>query len=145
MPIRDTDVSCDLFNIRAIKLCLHKRELLTHGEARGQHVTLRQIEQAEQREVGTWHVSHETIYRSLFLQARGTLKRELTAQRPPGVADRAIPGHWEGNRLSGAKNTHIATLVERTSRYVQLVRVAGKDTTPSRRPSSAKCSNCPTV
>ena len=108
----------------------------------------------------TWHVSHETIYRSLFLQARGALKRELTAhlrtrrpirrskhattasdargqivdavsiaERPPSVADRAVPGHWEGDLLSGAKNTHIATRVERTSRYVQLVRVAGKDTT----------------
>ena len=108
----------------------------------------------------TWHVSHETIYRSLFLQARGALQRELTAHlrtrrpirrskhattasdargqivdavsiaaRPPSVADRAVPGHWEGDLLSGAKNTHIATRVERTSRYVQLVRVAGKDTT----------------
>ena len=105
-------------------------------------------------------VSHETIYRSLFVQARGALKRELTAhlrtrrplrrskratkagqargqivdavsiaERPPSIEDRAIPGHWEGDLLAGAKNTHIATLVERKSRYVQLVRVAGKDTT----------------
>lgn len=104
-------------------------------------------------------VSHETIYRSLFVQARGVLKRELTAHlrtrrtmrrskratregqargqivdavsitdRPPSVADRAIPGHWEGDLLAGAKNTHIATLVERQSRYVHLVRVSGKDT-----------------
>ena len=105
-------------------------------------------------------VSHETIYRSLFVQARGVLKRELTAhlrtrrpirrsknatkagqtrgqivdavsiaERPASIEDRAIPGHWEGDLLAGARNTHIATLVERTSRYVHLVRVAGKDTT----------------
>lgn len=105
-------------------------------------------------------VSHETIYRSLFVQARGVLKHELTAhlrtrrpirrskratkagqtrghivdavsiaERPPSIEDRAIPGHWEGDLISGAKNTHIATLVERTSRYVHLVCVGAKDTT----------------
>jgi IS30 family transposase len=105
-------------------------------------------------------VSHETIYRTLFVQARGALKRELTAhlrtrrpirrskratktgqsrgqivdavsiaERPPCIEDRAIPGHWEGDLLAGARNTHIATLVERRSRYVHLVRVRGKDTT----------------
>ena len=108
----------------------------------------------------TMQLSHETIYRSLFVQARGVLKRALTAhlrtrrrmrrskrattngqtrgqivdavsiaERPASVEDRAVPGHWEGDLLSGAHNTHIATLVERTSRYVQLVRVSGKDTT----------------
>jgi IS30 family transposase len=51
------------------------------------------------------------------------------ADRPPCIEDRAIPGHWEGDLISGAQNTHIATLVERTSRYVHLVRVRGKDTT----------------
>jgi len=107
----------------------------------------------------TMHVSHETIYRSLYIQARGVLKRELIAHlrtrrsmrrskrastagqlrgqivdavsiadRPPAVEDRAIPGHWEGDLLAGAKNTHIATLVERQSRFVQLVQVASKDT-----------------
>lgn len=107
----------------------------------------------------TMQLSHETIYRSLFVQARGVLKRELTAHlrtrrrmrrskrsttkgqtrgqivdavsiadRPASIEDRAIPGHWEGDLLSGARNTHIATLVERASRYVQLVRVTGKDT-----------------
>ena len=111
-------------------------------------------------EDATMQVSHETIYRSLYVQARGALKRELTAHlrtrrplrrskratkagqtrgqivdavsiadRPPCIEDRAIPGHWEGDLLSGAKNSHIATLVERQSRYVQLVRVKGKDTT----------------
>jgi IS30 family transposase len=105
-------------------------------------------------------VSHETIYRSLFVQARGVLKRELTAHlrtrrtmrrskratktgqtrgqivdavsiadRPAAIEDRALPGHWEGDLLAGAKNSHIATLVERRSRYVHLVRVTGKDTT----------------
>jgi IS30 family transposase len=107
----------------------------------------------------TMRVSHETIYRTLYVQARGALKRELMAylrrqrtmrrsrqapatrrsrsriadavsisERPPSVEDRAIPGHWEGDLLAGAKNSHIATLVERASRYVHLVKVAGKDT-----------------
>jgi IS30 family transposase len=104
-------------------------------------------------------VSTETIYRSLFVQARGVLRKELTAhlrsrrtmrrskrsstkgqgrggitdavsirERPPEVEDRAVPGHWEGDLLAGSANTHIATLVERHSRYLMLVKVAGKDT-----------------
>src|SRR5918911_781621 len=104
-------------------------------------------------------VSHETIYRTLFVQARGALKRELLAhlrsrrmmrkgrhasakgqprgqikeavsirQRPPEAEDRAVPGHWEGDLLSGSRNTHVATLVERSSRFVMLVRIGGKDT-----------------
>jgi IS30 family transposase len=104
-------------------------------------------------------VSHETIYRSLFIQARGVLKKQLLdhlrsrrmmrrskqattegqlrgqiidavsiRERPAEVEDRAIPGHWEGDLLSGARNTHIATLVERQSRFAMLVKVAGKDT-----------------
>lgn len=104
-------------------------------------------------------ISHETIYRSLFIQARGVLKQELQAhlrtrrkmrrskaattkgqqrgqivdavpisERPPEVEDRAIPGHWEGDLITGAKNSHIATLVERHSRYVMLVKVDAKDT-----------------
>lgn len=107
----------------------------------------------------TMRVSHETIYLTLFVQARGALKRELTAhlrrsrsirrpraakrtnvgqgqivdavsirERPPEAEDRAIPGHWEGDLLSGASNSHIATLVERHSRFVVLVAVEGKDT-----------------
>ena len=111
-------------------------------------------------EDATMQVSHETIYRSLYVQARGALKRELTAHlrtrrplrrskratkagqtrgqivdavsiadRPSCIEDRAVPGHWEGDLLSGAKNSHIATLVERQSRYVHLVRVKAKDTT----------------
>lgn len=104
-------------------------------------------------------VSHETIYRSLFLQARGALKQELVRhlrsqrrirrsrhasvhghsqgkivdaisirERPAEVEDRAIPGHWEGDLLRGARNSHVATLVERHSRFCMLVKVPGKDT-----------------
>jgi len=104
------------------------------------------------------HISHETIYRTLYVQARGALKKELLAhlrrrhplrrsrrytttgqtrgqiidavsisERPASVEDRAVPGHWEGDLLAGAKNTHIATLVERQSRFVQLIKVPSKD------------------
>lgn len=106
-----------------------------------------------------FQVSHETIYRSLFIQARGALKKELLAhlrrtrgmrrsrhhtqktsihgritdtvsisERPPAVEDRALPGHWEGDLLFGSKNSQIATLVERQSRYVMLAKVDKKDT-----------------
>jgi IS30 family transposase len=106
-----------------------------------------------------YHVSHETIYRSLFVQARGVLKKELMqhlrskrtirrarqasqqgdrrgqitdivsiSERPASVEDRAVPGHWEGDLLSGSNNSHIATLVERHTRYVMLAKVANKDT-----------------
>jgi len=105
-------------------------------------------------------ISHETIYRSLFIQARGVLKKELQAHlrcrrrmrrskkastagqqrgqivdavsirdRPAAIEDRAIPGHWEGDLLSGARNSHIATLVERHSRFTLLVKVKSKETT----------------
>jgi IS30 family transposase len=104
-------------------------------------------------------VSHETIYRSLFIQARGALKKELVehlrrtrvmrrsrhhtqktdhhgritdtvsiSERPAGVEDRAVPGHWEGDLLFGSKNSQMATLVERHTRYAMLVKVTGKDT-----------------
>jgi IS30 family transposase len=101
-------------------------------------------------------VSHETIYRTLFIQARGALKKELIAylrtqrprrrshqaegpkggcirgelsisQRPAEVADRAVPGHWEGDLLCGSKNSQIATLVERRTRFVMLVKVPDKN------------------
>ena len=106
-----------------------------------------------------YHVSHETIYRSLFVQSRGVLKKELLGhlrskrtirrsqrtdpngdrrgqikdlvsirERPAAVEDRAVPGHWEGDLLSGSKNSYIATLVERHTRYVMLAKVANKDT-----------------
>ncbi len=104
-------------------------------------------------------VSHETIYRSLFIQTRGVLKKELLAhlrasrtirrsrhaslkhdglgrikdaisirERPASVEDRAVPGHWEGDLIAGSRNSYIATLVERHSRYVLLVKVPNKDT-----------------
>src|SRR5277367_1236093 len=105
------------------------------------------------------HVSHETIYRSLFIQARGALKKELMdhlrskrrmrrsryasehghrrgqivdavsiRERPAEAEDRAIPGHWEGDLLAGGKNSYVATLVERYSRFLMLVKVPSKDT-----------------
>jgi IS30 family transposase len=106
-----------------------------------------------------YQVSHETIYRSLFIQARGALKKELLQhlrrtrvmrrsrhhtqktdthgritgtvsirERPASVEDRAVPGHWEGDLLIGSHNSQIATLVERQTRYVMLIRVKSKDT-----------------
>src|SRR6266481_1281963 len=108
---------------------------------------------------GSMRVSHETIYRSLFIQARGVLKKELMdhlrskrrmrrsrhaspggqsrgqivdaisiRERPAEAEDRAIPGHWEGDLLSGAKNSYIATLVERHSRFAMLIKVPSKET-----------------
>jgi IS30 family transposase len=107
----------------------------------------------------TFQVSHETIYRSLFIQARGALKKELLqhlrrtrvmrrsrhhtqktdnhgriidtvsiSERPATVEDRAVPGHWEGDLLCGSKSSQIATLVERQSRYLMLVKLTAKDT-----------------
>jgi IS30 family transposase len=105
-------------------------------------------------------VSHETIYRTLYIQSRGALKKELLvhlrrtramrrsrhhtqktgdhgrikdtvsiSERPAGAGDRAVPGHWEGDRVFGNKDSQIATLVERQTRYVMLVKVANKDST----------------
>jgi IS30 family transposase len=104
------------------------------------------------------HVSHETIYRSLFIQARGALRKELLdhlrrtrgmrrsrhytqktaihgkivdavsiSERPASVEDRAVPGHWEGDLVFGSANSQIATLVERQTRYLMLVKLEGKD------------------
>ena len=104
-------------------------------------------------------MSHETIYRSLYVQARGVLKKQLIehlrsqrvlrrsrhatmkgtrvgqipdvvsiSQRPASVADRAVPGHWEGDLLCGSKNSFIVTLVERHSRYVMLAKIPNKNT-----------------
>jgi IS30 family transposase len=113
----------------------------------------------KQQDDESLRVSHETIYRTLFIQARGALKQELMRhlrsqrrirrsrhasihghsqgkivdaisirERPAEVEDRAVPGHWEGDLLRGAGNTHVATLVERRSRFCILVKVPGKDT-----------------
>jgi IS30 family transposase len=103
-------------------------------------------------------ISHETIYRSLFIQTRGVLKKQLMAhlrtarqmrqakggttksglgqivdtvsirERPADADDRAVPGHWEGDLLCGANNTHIVTLVERQTRFAMLLKVPSKDT-----------------
>ena len=104
-------------------------------------------------------MSHETIYRSLFVQARGALKQELIGhlrskrrirrsrhatdrglgrgeisdaisirQRPAEAEDRAVPGHWEGDLVEGSRGTYIATLVERRSRFVILVKLREKKT-----------------
>lgn len=112
------------------------------------------LEYAQEPEL---RVSHETIYRTLFIQARGVLKQELMAHlrsqrqvrrslraaavppgrgqikdavsisaRPAAVEDRAVPGHWEGDLLCGAANSQVATLVERYSRFVMLVKLDGK-------------------
>ena len=100
-------------------------------------------------------VSHETIYRTLFVQSRGVFKRELLQhlrrrrsmrrvrqaavprgpladavsirERPASVEDRAVPGHWEGDLLTGTIDSQIATLVERQSRYLMLVRMPTKE------------------
>ena len=107
----------------------------------------------------TMNISSETIYKSLYIQTRGLLKKELCQhlrtrrlmrtpkntrknrglrgqiidgvsirERPPEIEDRAIPGHWEGDLIAGSKNTHIATLVKRYSRFTILVKVQSKDT-----------------
>ena len=105
------------------------------------------------------HISHETIYKTLYVQARGALKKDLIqylcekrrlrrsryakqktdkrgqikdaisiSERPAEVEDRAVPGHWEGDLIAGSNTSFIATLVERHSRYVMLVKVPSKDT-----------------
>lgn len=107
----------------------------------------------------TRQVSHETIYRTLFIQARGALKKELLQhlrrtrgmrrsrhhtqktpdhgrisetvsirERPAEAEDRAVPGHWEGDLFFGSHNSQVASLVERQTRYLMLVKVTGKDT-----------------
>ena len=108
-------------------------------------------------------VSHEAIYQALYIEGRGALKRELVAclrtgralrmprartrnkpaghvtadvvisQRPPEVADRAVPGHWEGDLIIGLNRSAIGTPVERTTRYTMLVhlpRAEGYGTIP---------------
>lgn len=111
----------------------------------------------------TMRISHEAIYQALFVQGRGALRRELTAclrtgralrvprartrrrgkafispeimisERPPEVADRAVPGHWEGDLILGLGSSAIGTLVERTTRFTMLLhlpRMADHGSTP---------------
>lgn len=120
-----------------------------------------QISRALERQFPQDHnlrVSPETIYRTLYVQSRGALKKELVeqlrrarplrrpagnrsqglrgqiqgavsiSQRPAEAADRAVPGHWEGDLIAGSHNTYIGTLVERTSRFTMLMKLEGKDT-----------------
>ena len=118
--------------------------------------------------------SHEAIYLTLFIQARGALKRELIShlrrtkslrrpraaqranrgqgqikdaisirERPAEAEDRAVPGHWEGDLIEGKRSTHVATLVERYSRYVMVVAVPGKDTVSVTRALAAQVRTLP--
>jgi IS30 family transposase len=143
-------------------------KLETHGRLRRVVASKLQLEWSPEQIAGwlrrrssddSMTVSHETIYKSLFVQARGVLNKELRRhlrtrrrlrrgrqastkgqprgqiidavtirERPAEASDRAIPGHWEGDLLSGAKNSHMVTLVERRSRFTMLVCVSGKDT-----------------
>lgn len=144
-------------------------KLITHPYLRRRVVSKLQLQWAPQQIAG-WlkqaypgdtdqYVSHETIYRSLFIQARGALKKELMQhlrtqrtirrskhssqkkkglgqitnmvsirERPASVEDRAVPGHWEGDLIAGSRNSYIATLVERHTRYVMLAKVPNKET-----------------
>jgi IS30 family transposase len=139
--------------------------LATHGRLR-RLVTRRLERRWSPEQIAAWlrqtypdrpslHVSHETIYRTLFVQSRGVFTRELRQHlrhrgrlrrprghgrapagpladavsiraRPASVEDRAVPGHWEGDLLAGTIDSQIATLVERQSRYVLLVRLPTK-------------------
>lgn len=77
-------------------------------------------------------------------QPRGQIKDAVSIHdRPAEIEDRAIPGHWEGDLIAGTGNTHIATLVERSSRFTLLVRVAGKDTVSVVSALSAKVQRLP--
>jgi IS30 family transposase len=152
------------------RACRPKRCLLAGNEELRQLVTQKLLIDWSPQQISGWlkqaypddetmRVSHETIYRSLFVQARGALKKELTehlrwrrslrltrkalsrpsphgqiqdavriSERPAQIEDRAVPGHWEGDLLCGDRQSQIATLVERKSRFVMLVRVPDRST-----------------
>ena len=139
------------------KLAQHPQLCLVVADGLRQRWSPQQIAQRLPRLFACDHsmrVSHETIYRSLFIQARGVLKKELLEQlrsarkvrrakrasakgrgqgqivgavsireRPAEAADRAVPGHWEGDLIAGSKNSHIVTLVERHSRHLMLGKI----------------------
>ncbi len=147
---------------KACKLATHPRLRQAVARKRQRHGSPEQIAGWLKRrdpDDQACHVSHETIYRSLFVQARGVLRKELLAhlrskrtirrsrhatakadqrgripdmvsisERPAAVEDRAVPGHWEGDLVSGSSNSYMVTLVERHTRYVMLAKVANKDT-----------------
>jgi IS30 family transposase len=153
---------------RAWKQALRPKpcKLALHGQLR-QAVTAKLERNWSPEQIAGWlkrthpgteacQVSHETIYRSLYVQARGVLKKELMQhlrsrrpirrsrhatqkgrqianaisirERPASIEDRAVPGHWEGDLLCGSKNSNIVTLVERHSRYVMLAKVPNRET-----------------
>lgn len=155
---------------RALEMGLRPKSCVLTANAKLRNTVARKLQlQWSPEQISGWlkrtyplelsmQVSHETIYRSLFIQARGVLRKELMQhlrtnrvmrrgkrstikgqargsivdavtirERPTEVEDRAIPGHWEGDLLSGSNNSHIATLVERTSRFTMLVKLTGKD------------------
>lgn len=118
------------------------------------------------------HVSHETIYKSLFIQTRGLFHKEMRkhlrtkrkfrrstkhkvatrgqivegvsiSERPASIEDRAVPGHWEGDLIMGSQNSYIATVVERQTRFTVLVQVNGKDTESVVSSLSKQMSNLP--
>jgi IS30 family transposase len=153
-----------------LALTLREREEISRGIVSGS--SIRAIAKGLDRAVSTvsrkvarhgghcvYRANQADIYRNLFIQARGVLKKELLGhlrskrrirrsqharifkdsrgqitdaisirERPAEIEDRAIAGHWEGDLLSGSKNSHIATLVERHSRFTALVKVPSKDT-----------------
>ncbi len=117
-------------------------------------------------------VSHETIYKSLFLQTRGLLRKKMRkhlrtkrifrrsnkhqtgsrgrivdgvsiSERPASIEDRAVSGHWEGDLIVGSSNSYIATVVERQTRFTVLVKVKGKDTENVVNQLSEQMSNLP--
>lgn len=146
---------------KVCRLAGHRRLCAVVSEKLGQNWSPRQIAGWLPKAFAEDHsmrVSHETIYRSLFIQSRGVLKEELLQhlrtqrrmrrsrsatnkgqlrgqivdalcirERPAEAHDRAVPGHWEGDLLAGSKNSHIATLVERHSRFVMLVKLPARD------------------
>jgi IS30 family transposase len=118
-------------------------------------------------------VSHETIYQSLYVQGRGALRAELhqalrsgrairrpqarsalkrtsripdmvlISERPAEVADRAVPGHWEGDLILGSKRTCIGTLVERKTRFVMLLKLADGTAEEVRRAMTTRIKTLP--